>query len=166
MENTPWRFLWSVCDALHGSGLDNALTWCLTEMVKHHIRALMSIINGRCYSHGTRANKFTLWRYLHGGITRANKFTLCHYLHGPSLGRISSHCDVICTGPGQGRITRANKFTPWRYLHGARARGASPGGISSHCDRYLHGSITRANNPQMWTRYALLFPGARGPAPV
>ena len=62
---------------------------------------------GRCYSHGTRANKFTLWRYLHGGITRANKFTLCHYLHGG--------------------ISRANKFTLWHYLHGARARGHHPG---------------------------------------
>ena len=26
MENTPGRFFWSVCDALHGSGLDNART--------------------------------------------------------------------------------------------------------------------------------------------
>ena len=35
-----------------------------------------------------------------------------------SPGRISSHCDVICTGPGPGGITRANKFTSWHYLHG------------------------------------------------
>ena len=60
---------------------------------------------------------------------------------GASPGRISSHCDVICTGPGYGGITRANKFT---------------------LRRYLHGGITRANNPEMWTRYVLLFPGAHG----
>ena len=91
-------------------------------------------------------------------------------------GRISSHCDVICTG-APGRISSHCVII---------CTGASPGRISSHCDvictgpgyggitrankftlrRYLHGGITRANNPEMWTRHVLLFPGARGSASV
>ena len=87
-------------------------------------------------------------------------------------GRISSHCDVICTGASPGRISSHCVII---------CTGASTGRISSHCDiictgpghgditrankftlrRYLHGAITRANNPQICTRY-LTIPGRTG----
>ena len=73
-------------------------------------------------------------------------------------GRISSHCDVICTGASPGRIGSSSHCV-------IICTGPSPGRISSHCDvictgpepggitgankftlwRYRHGGITRAN---------------------
>ena len=134
------------------------LVFYLYSAREHCSLALYKLIN--YYSHGTRANKVTLW-HLHVGITQANKFILCHYLHGASPGQISSHSDVTCTGHRHGGITRANKFTLWRYL-----LGDGHGGITWANKftllRYQHRGITRANDLQMWTRYVLLFPGTRG----